>query len=274
MEPSANNQGNITNFSSGVFVKVALVLVGIALGAGAVGYYFVFMVPKSDQAILETVSETTVTNTTPTTTVPVSVSKFSVPDFRIIQTRNADYSPATMSVGDMNIVQTAADVIRKSTSFPRYYSKDSDVILDFDGFIVANDYAFVLMGIPKGGAGMNAFIVDLKNKKLTQTFYVHRWTYLGPGVFVFFDIKTSSGLWYYVYGASSSQMFAGSELKNPQTYIAWEGGEGSSALGVIATTTDSITLGVFDFTNSKQAPGDDMISPEKVGERTFTIPRP
>lgn len=265
----------VASSKKGAIIILSILVVLLAVScAGLVAYIYQLKKEKGSMFATEVTTTTQASVTTSSVIVATTTQKTPFFDFREIRRRNPDGYFAPLSAQDMENLQIVISILATEGARSWYTAGKTVQIEDIEYAALSSGYMFIIVTIPKGGAGVDAYVIDMKNKKMTDSFYSYRRVYLDSGVHVFID-RNMDDLRYYMYGASSSQVFAGSVLASSTTsYVGWEGGEGSSGIGIIATTTDSITVGIFDWSNPYQKPGDDIVTPKKIGERTFTVPRP
>lgn len=260
--------------------EVALLFLGFLIGGGLIAGYFLFLGQIQDPIALEkTVSETKVAPTVTSTILTIEKTEAKPADFRTIHTYSYDNNGMTiknvLSSEDAAIVETIGSVLRNDTMVPSNMEYFTDINNTNypdggSGIIVSSGYAFISIGVPKGGGGEDDIVVDLQNKKVTDVFRGHRRFMLDQNAIIVGN--SDGGFIYYKYGTPSSVKIQNSSLTGNETYTAWDGPEGSTDLQMSATTTTSFTFSVFDKTTGTVAPGDDTAHYKKVGERTFLIP--
>lgn len=231
---------------------VMCLLTGLLIGGGGVAVYFLLLVPPPEPVIVEKVVIQQATTT--------EQAKGMVPaktyDFLTIKVLNDDGATTTLSTEEAAILEQVGSLLKNDKDYHIPHS-----------IIVSSSSALVKVGVPKDSGGGVGFVVDLVNKKITDKFSALRSYYMDQGTLV--TGNDTDGLRYYSYGATSSVKLPNSTLTGNQTYREYEGPMGSSGYQVVATTTNSITFGVFDSTKSTIEV--DMAYFEKVGERMFII---
>lgn len=227
-------------------------LAGLLIGGGVAAAYFLLLVPLPEPVVVEKI----VIQQATTTEQVKSLVPAKTYNFRTIQITSSDGATTTLSTEDAAIAKEVEALLKKDTD----YSMPDSIILSSSTALVR-----VIKGGDSGGYYLD-FIVDLASKKLTDKFTARRTFYLDQGTFVSGD---DDGLRYYSYGATSSVKLLNSNLTGNQTYTEYEGPMGGSGYQIVATTTNSVTLGVFD--NTKSTTAVDVSHFEKVGERMFII---
>lgn len=131
------------------------------------------------------------------------------------------------------------------------------------------DRSLLLYQVPKDGRGYNAYIYSISACEILTHFTLSNPFWLSETTFVYGSGYT--GLSYYRLGSEAPTVIPNSKLEGNLTYAAREGGMGYVLLDV-ATTSTSITYGIYDTSKPKRQPGDDIVSFQKIGERTYIIP--
>lgn len=241
---------------------MVLHLLGIVVGALAVSLYFMFLAPAPEPVVVEKIVEKRVEVPAVKPMPPARTY-----DFRLISTLDDNGATTTLTLDDAVVVETVHTALKKNKTWAQILKSDPTAA---SYIIVSGKYALTNISIAMDSAGFgNYFIIDLDSGKLLETFEAKKLYYLDTGTFAF---GTDNGLRYYSYGASSTKPFLNSSLKAPQTYFEYEGPMGSSGFKVLATTTDSITFGVYDVDYPTQTEGEDFTHLKRVGERTFVLP--
>lgn len=234
-------------------IKVGLcVLAGLVIGGGVASAYFLLLVPPPEPVVVEKI----VIQQATTTEQAQSLVPAKTYEFLVIKVLHDDGATTTLSTEEAAILGQVESLLKKDVDYSTPYS----IILSSSTALVR-----VSKGGDSGGYSLD-FVVDLANKKVTDKFTAPGTFYVDQGTFVSWD---DDGLRYYSYGATSSVQLANSSLTGNQTYVEYEGPMGGSGYQVVATTTNSITFGVFDST--KKMMDVDVSHFEKVGERMFII---
>ena len=241
--------------------RAFFILVGVLIGTIGVSAYFIFLFPKPDAVVVEKIVEKIVVATTTKSIIPARTY-----DFRLIRTLDDNGATTTLSLDDALVVDTFRKAIKKD----KQWSSSLDDKYNVSYIMVSSSYAITFINPNKGETGYAYIVVDLNNTKITDKFFSKSLNFMDRGTFIFGN--DVDGLSYYIYGDSSSVKLLNSNLKSPQTYIEFEGPGIIGGYKIIATTTNSITFGVFDRTAGIIQSGDGDSGYKKVGERTFIIP--
>lgn len=258
MEPTQDTGGKFhANLTKAIYL-----IIGVLVGYCVMAAYFLFLVPKPIPVVVEKIVEKIV----PATTTPVIKSQ-AVPrvyTFRTLKILDDKGATTTLSAEDAAIVDKVSSVLKKDKDVSSY-------IKSINQLIISSGNVFVKVRLPDNVGGEEyGFVVDINTPKMLDKFLLKEYYYLDKGTFVLFDY-TTSGFSYYMYGASTSVMLPNSTLFGNQSYTAFVG-EGASGFQIIATSTDSITFGVFDKTQGATTTGSNITRYKKVGERMFVIP--
>ena len=248
-------------FKSGIITPIIFTLVGFALGYSLITSYFLFLVPKPAPVTIEKIVEKTVLVQVP------SASVSSVPgrvyDFYVVKdTGNA----STTSDIDKAIIETVSSLLKKD--------KDVDGALSTTTLeiVVSGDLGFVSVEASKSAVGTVNFVIDIKNKKVLDRFTSYVRYSADKGTLIFGNANDADGLRYYMYGASSSVKILNSSLSGGQSYTEYYSENGANMFELVSTTTNSVTFGVFDKTETVSTQGGGTPHYRKTGERMFIIP--
>lgn len=240
---------------------VVLILSGLGAGVLLATLGFLFLVPEPAPVVVEKIVEKK---------VEVPAVKPMPPErsynYRLINTLDDKGATTTLTLEDAVVMENVHTTLKKNKMWAQFLKDDPSAA---SYIIVSGNYAITSIGIPKDSAGSHYIIIDLEKSKILENFITNFLYYIDKGTFVF---GTDAGLRYYSYGASSTGAFLNSALKSPQTYYEFEGPMGVSGFKVLATTTESITFGVYDADYPTLKEGDDTAHLKKVGERTFILP--
>ena len=116
-------------------------------------------------------------------------------------------------------------------------------------------------------------IVDVVAGKVTDFFYPFRSI---PNLTdrIVFVVGADNGeiVRQYTFGTEKSVTLANTQIYSPQTYFYYDGPMGSTGVKVLSSTTNSITLGIYDRNKSlPQKPGDDFVQFEQVGTKVINL---
>ncbi len=244
---------------SGVSI-IGFLLLGLILGGGVAYGYFTYLVPKPEPVVVE--KQVPVVQNVPILAFPTAPAK--TYDFKAIKVLDSNSATTTLSDEDSVIVESVKELLKKDKDIGSFISSIAEVV-------VSPGLAFTRVYIPKDSAVSGfGFIIDLEGGKVLEKFSLGNSYFMDQGTFVFGS--DSTGLSYYSYGASASVKVPNSSLTGNQTYVEFDGPNGASGYKVTATSTNSITFGVYDKKQGLTQPGDSTTHYKKVGERAFLIP--
>jgi len=129
------------------------------------------------------------------------------------------------------------------------------------------------------GPFLGFVVVDTIGEKVTDYFVPFSFVEKSTKRFVFLDKLTSQQgetigdfVRQYTFGKEKSITLTATEVYYPQTYYYFTGPEGSTGVKVLSSTTNSVTLGIYDSNKPlPQKPGDDFVEFEQVGTKVINL---
>jgi len=121
-------------------------------------------------------------------------------------------------------------------------------------------------------------VIDIVGEKVTDYFVPFGFVENSVKRFVFLDRLPSQGstngnfIRQYTFGKEKSTTLSATEVYYPQTYYYYDGPMGSTGVKVLSSTTNSVTLGIYDRNKPlPQKPGDDFVQFEQVGTKVINL---
>lgn len=138
---------------------------------------------------------------------------------------------------------------------------------DPNTIVISDNHIYLEFFAPKDGGGVLAYTLDKNNKNIISTISFGQKYNININTFV---SGSDSGLFRYKYNEGKATQILNSSLQSPQTYFGYEGPMGSSGF-TVSTTTNTITLDVFDSKKCSMPQGDDTFYCQKISQRTFSV---
>lgn len=238
--------------------SLVTLLLGLILGGGLATGYFIYFAPKPAPVVVE--KQVPVVQNTQIPVFPLAPPR--TYDFRTIKVLDSNSATTTLSDEDSVVVESVKELLKKDKDVGSLVNSIAEVI-------VSPGLAFAKVHTSKDGQASGfGFIVDLEGGKALEKFPVGNTYFMDQGTFIFGN--DSSGLSFYSYGTSSSIKIPNSTLTGNQTYVESVGPSGASSYKVTATSTNSISFGIYDKTQPLSQ-GEEVTHYKKVGERAFLI---
>lgn len=261
-----------------------LLIILIVVLAGAVGYLLVInsapeVAPETSVSPSATVSTTPPIPTTQTDNKSTVTIQADTP--RVITCNPKSYDPtyfqrekpcvSDMSVGDIERERHALVIIDKAIaatpSLKYTYGSGPKLFV--------SDQQYVVLEVNMA-PGSGYVVVDIITGKVTDYFRILGSQFIENSAkrFVFLDWSepTYMVVRQYTFGKEKSVTLAGTEVYDPQTYLWTQGPMGSASVNILASTSNSITLGIYNSQKSlPQKPGDDGIEFEQVGTKVINL---
>jgi hypothetical protein len=262
--------------SSAGFTNVVVVLIVlVVVFAGVAGYFA--LVEKSPELAQETVSSTPTTTSAKDTAVVTP--KRDAP--RVIACNPKGFDPdyfkrgkpctSDMSVTDIARENKALAIITKARQ------TDKEIPFDASAKLFVSDERYQVIDInlaPRIGY----VVVDTVGGNVTDYFTLigNHFVENSSKRFVYVDglgspDTTTQFVRQYTFGTEKSATLADTEVYSPQTYFSGEGPNGSTSVKIVASTANSITLGLYNQDKTSQKPGDDFTQFEQVGTKVINL---
>lgn len=276
LNQTSNVTPNVSGTTSMSYILVsALVLSALVISVGGMYYY---MNTKTTQTLRvettvlnsEKASTSNLTSTTTTKTAPIDIPK-------IIACNPRSYDPAYFSkekpcVSDMS----STDTERETKALTIVRNAHIENLSSLGGVqLSVSDKQYQLLNENRG-PGYGYLIVDILNGKVMDYLVLRGAdTVIATDKRLIFSTIDNAGNLYlnqYVYGTEKTKLIPSSKIIAPQTYYYGSSGEsGRQLLGVLASSTDSITFGVYDESQVTQKPEIYMTYYKQIGTKVIDL---
>lgn len=193
----------------------------------------------------------------------------------LFHTQDGSVDTKSLTLADKTFLEMGLLILKtesqaSSSSIKDYEINFDQILGNLDQLIVTENSPYIILreDLPKSSATAEYLVLDIRTKRL-----IDRFESTCPIIDESFLVDTSYSsqdngeyIYYYVYGSPKSLKVKDSFLRDGLTYMQ---GDQEHCKHIVATTTDSVTLGVFEYPNI--SPRDWIYGYKKVKEKTFKL---